>query len=71
MDVLLKRLQVDRLILTGLTTDQSVELTANDAYLREHQLYVPDNCSAAARPGYHDHALARMKRILKAATRPW
>jgi nicotinamidase-related amidase len=71
LDILLRRLKKKHLILTGLTTDQCVAFTANDAYLREYALYVPRNCTAAAKPAYHKQAISHMGRVLRADTRPW
>ena len=70
LDLLLKYLQTETLILTGLTSDVCVLFTANDAYLRDHQLIIPSDCVAAIDPEENRHALKQMARVLKADTRP-
>ena len=66
LDVLLKYLQTERLILTGITTDICVFFTANDAYMRDFQLFVPSDCVAAVHEHQHKNALENIQRILKA-----
>jgi nicotinamidase-related amidase len=47
LEVLLEKLDVKRLILTGFATDLCVLYTANDAYMRDYRLVVPRDCVAA------------------------
>jgi nicotinamidase-related amidase len=56
-------------ILTGLTGDICVLLTAHDAYMRDLQLVVPADCVASIDPAENEHALRYMARVLKADTR--
>jgi nicotinamidase-related amidase len=70
LDTLLEYLRAHTLILTGLTTDNCVLFTASDAYLRDYRVIVPEDCVAAASPDEHEHALAQMRNLLKAATTP-
>ena len=57
LDILLKHLDVSRLIITGLTTDMCILFTANDAYMWEYAIHVPADCTAAETAVAKDHAL--------------
>ncbi|WP_080239837.1 cysteine hydrolase family protein [Spirosoma rigui] len=70
LEILLTYLKVKALILTGISADACVLFTANEAYVRDYKLYVPDDCVVAALPTYTNDALAYMKRVLKADTTP-
>jgi nicotinamidase-related amidase len=70
LDILLDYLQVKTLIITGLTGDICVLFTASDAYMRDFNLFVPEDCIASADAGENQHALEHMRRVLKADTRP-
>jgi nicotinamidase-related amidase len=66
LETLLTYLGVRTLILVGMSADACVLFTANDAYVRDYTLYVPQDCVVAALPTYTKDALAYMKRVLKA-----
>jgi nicotinamidase-related amidase len=68
LDTLLDYLEVDTLILTGLTADRCVLFTAADAYMRDFDLIVPSDCVASIDPADNDAALAHIARVLKADT---
>jgi nicotinamidase-related amidase len=68
LDTLLDYLEVDTLILTGLTADRCVLFTASDAYMRDFNLMVPSDCVASIDPADNRAALAHMARVLKAET---
>ena len=68
LELLLEYLQVKRVILTGIATNNCVLFTANDAYMRDLEVIVPGDCVAAADPAEHRHALAQMRKVLKART---
>jgi nicotinamidase-related amidase len=70
LDTLLKYLGAHRLILTGITSDICVMLTANDAYMRDLVTYVPRDCVAAVTAEENEHALRYMERVLKTDTTP-
>ena len=69
LDTLLKYLESDTLILTGVTTDICVLFTANDAYMRDFNLVVPGDCVAAVEEKENQHALEFLNKVLKADTR--
>ena len=70
LDTLLDYLEVKTLILTGMAGDICVLFTANDAYMRDFNLVVPEDCVASNDPDENRHALDMMSRLLKADTRP-
>lgn len=61
LEVLLKHLGTQRLILTGVSTNSCVLFTANDAYMRDMQLAVPQDCVAACNCREHDFALDHLR----------
>ena len=69
LDILLDYLEVDTLILAGLTADRCVLFTASDAYMRDFHLLVPADCVASIDPADNRAALAHMARVLEADTR--
>ena len=69
LHLLLQHLGATTVILTGLTGDICVLLTAHDAYMRDLQLVVPADCVASIDPAENEHALRYMARVLKADTR--
>jgi nicotinamidase-related amidase len=71
LNLLLKHLGVENLIIAGLTTDRCVTFTAHDAYMRDYRLFVPENCSASIRAEDHRVSLETMNRVLKADTGRW
>lgn len=70
LDLLLKYLEVKKLILTGMAADMCVLFTANDAYLREFTVLVPADCCAAEQEEYRQQALALIRRALKGDITP-
>jgi nicotinamidase-related amidase len=70
LDTLLSYLGAERLVVTGLTTDNCVLFTASDAYVRDFLLHVPADCVAAIRERDGRQALAHMQRVLRADIRP-
>jgi nicotinamidase-related amidase len=70
LEILLDYLQAKTLIITGLTTDICVLLTAADAFLRDYKLLVPSDCTASIDASDHEQALFYIKKVLQADTRP-
>jgi nicotinamidase-related amidase len=66
LEVLLKHLGTESLILTGVSTNSCVLFTANDAYMRDLKLLVPQDCVAACNAKEHEFAMEQMKSMLKA-----
>lgn len=69
LELLLKHLGTRRLILTGVSTNSCVLFTANDAYMRDLDLAIPEDCVAACNVQEHTFAIEQMKNMLKADVR--
>jgi len=69
LEVLLERLHVRRLILTGFAADICVLYTANDAYMRDFEVAVPADCVASETIRQYRFALEHMAQRLRADTR--
>lgn len=57
LHTLLQRLQVRRLVATGITSHQCVLFTAMDAHVREFELVIPADCIGAGAVADSKHAL--------------
>jgi nicotinamidase-related amidase len=57
-------------MLTGFSAHICVLFTAADAYMRDFDLYVPEDCTASPEPEHNDIALAYMKMALKVDPTP-
>jgi nicotinamidase-related amidase len=68
--VLLRYLGVTTLILTGVASEICVLFTANDAYMHDFRIIVPEDCIASEDPEYKHQALQIMERALKADITP-
>ena len=68
LEFLLEELEVGRLIVTGLATDNCVFATAQDAFVRKYEVWVPADCVAAQRGADEASVLKHMRRTLKART---
>ncbi|AJD89866.1 isochorismatase family protein [Jeotgalibacillus malaysiensis] len=69
LDILLKQLEVERVIIAGVATDICVLFTANDAHMREYEICVPEDCSAAETQEAHDSAMRIIEQSLDADIR--
>jgi nicotinamidase-related amidase len=69
LDLLLTHLGATRLILTGFSSEICVLYTANDAYMRDFEIFVPQDCVAAETRRGNSTALQQMERWLKADIR--
>ncbi|HVW02794.1 MAG TPA: isochorismatase family cysteine hydrolase [Planctomycetaceae bacterium] len=70
LDTLLEYLRVRTLILTGIAGNNCVLFTANDAYMRDFELFVPSDCVASNSDDENRYALEQMQKTLKADIRP-
>ena len=70
LETLLRYLETQTLILTGIAGNFCVLFTANDAYMRDFNLCVPLDCTVSNTKRENDSALRLMKKFLKADTRP-
>jgi nicotinamidase-related amidase len=70
LEVLLAELRTRRLVLAGLTADNCVLFTANDAHLRGFEIVIASDCVASIRPADQATAFKHMATVDKAAIRP-
>jgi nicotinamidase-related amidase len=70
LDILLDYLQCQTLILTGIATNICILFTANDAYMRDFNLFIPADCVAANKKKENDDSLKYLEKYLKADIRP-
>ena len=70
LEFLLEEAGVSRLIVAGMETDVCVMYTAQDAYMRRFELWVPRNCVASRSARRHAAALDFIRSNLKADIRP-
>ena len=70
LPVLLPKLGVDRLILTGISADICVLFTAADAHMRDYKLWIPEDAVAAETPERRRWALEIVRQSMGAETRP-
>jgi nicotinamidase-related amidase len=68
LELLLEHLGARTLIIGGISTDNCVSFTANDAYLRGYSLVILKDGTAAIDLKAHRDALAQMQRLLHAKT---
>jgi len=66
LDALLTYLQVEQLIITGISADVCVQFSANDAYMRDYDLYIPADCVASDSEEHTQMAIDYMQRVLDA-----
>jgi nicotinamidase-related amidase len=68
MDLLLQHLKVNRLILTGVASDQCVVTTAVDARMRDYDVVVPHDCVASQTAARNRRALQHFEAVLDIRT---
>jgi nicotinamidase-related amidase len=69
LELLLKHLGANALILAGIAGNNCVLFTANDAYMRDFKLFVPADCVVSETKADNEYALQQMAKVLKADTR--
>jgi nicotinamidase-related amidase len=69
LQFILDELKVSTLIVTGLSADICVLATAQDAYVRKFNIWVPADCVAADTAEHEAQVLDLMKRTMKADIR--
>jgi nicotinamidase-related amidase len=70
LDVLIRYLGANTLIVAGIAGNICVLFSANDAYMRDYHLYVPADCVVSNTIEENENALGQMKKILKADISP-
>lgn len=70
LDRLLELIGAKRLILTGVSSNQCVLFTANDAYVRDLELLIPRDCISARKPADTRLAIRYFRTVLGADLAP-
>jgi len=70
LDTLLTYLGARTLILTGVAGNICILFSANDAYMRDLNVFVPADCVASNTVSENEHALDQMRKILRADITP-
>ena len=70
LHTLLQQLDIDTLVLGGIAGNICVLFTANDAYMREYNLMIPEDLTASNSDRDNEYALQMMKDVLNADVRP-
>jgi len=68
LELLLQNLQVSRLVLTGVASDQCITATAAEARMRDYDVHVPRDCVASQTPIRNDLALEHFSTVMKVPT---
>jgi nicotinamidase-related amidase len=70
LDLLLRYLKANTLILTGISGDMCILFTASDAYMRDFHLVVPSDCVASIDQDANRLALKQMHQLFQADIQP-
>lgn len=70
LELLLKHLGIDTLILAGIATNSCIQYTAHDAKMRNFRIFVPPDCSASRSRAEHDQAIQHMEAMASADITP-
>jgi nicotinamidase-related amidase len=68
LDSLLRTLATETVVLTGIAGNICILFSANDAYMRDLKLFVPEDCIVSNTQEENDYALRQMRTVLKADT---
>ena len=69
LELLLRYLKAQTLIWMGIAGNICVLFTANDGYMRDFKLLIPQDCIASESEADNQHAIGYMAKVLKADTR--
>jgi nicotinamidase-related amidase len=70
LDLLLRHLQADRLLVTGVASDQCILISATGARIRDYDVIVPGDCVAAQTPARNARALRQLSESHDIPTTP-
>ncbi|HSI84533.1 MAG: cysteine hydrolase family protein [Candidatus Methylacidiphilales bacterium] len=71
LDLLLRHIGAQTIILAGYAGNNCILFTAHDAYLRDYKLVIPRDCVCSESKRDNDDALRHMQDVLKAETGSW
>lgn len=70
LELLLNHLETKTLIMTGVSGDKCIHFSANDAYMRSYNLYIPSDCMASDEEENNKLTLELMENVNGADTTP-
>ena len=70
LDLLLRHLRVQRLLVTGVASDQCIVMSATEARMRDYDVVVPSDCVGAQTAPRNAHALRHLQEAHGIATTP-
>lgn len=70
LDLLLEHLEVQSVVLAGISTDSCILYTANDANMRGFDIKIPSDCTAAYTAVRHRRALSILSTLNRATVAP-
>lgn len=70
LEILLKHMKTDKIILTGIAGNICVLFTAHDALMREFEVHVPKDCIASNSSEDNKFALRQLSRVFAIDIRP-
>lgn len=70
LDTLLEALRIRRVILTGIAGNICVLFTANDAYMRDFDLFVPADCVVSNTAADNEYVLRQIQTVMKGNVTP-
>ena len=70
LDTLLQSLEIRQVIVTGIAGNICVLFTANDAYMRDLDVFAPADCIVSNTAADNDHALRQIAEVLKGNVAP-
>jgi nicotinamidase-related amidase len=70
LDTLLEALRIRRVILTGIAGNICVLFTANDAYMRDFDLFVPADCIVSNTAAANEYVLRQIRTVMKGNVTP-
>ena len=66
LELLLEHVGAKSLIIAGIAGNNCILFTANDAYMRDFQIFTPSNCVVSESVEENEYALKQMEKVLKA-----
>jgi nicotinamidase-related amidase len=70
LELLLRHLRVGQIVLTGVSTEHCVSMTATDACIRDFKVWCPEDAVASHDAALRDRTLAQLRESVRACTAP-
>lgn len=70
LEILLKELKIQKLVITGIAGNICVLFTANDAHMRGYKIHVPKNCIASNSKTLNNFVVKQLSEVFGIETKP-